>query len=276
MERANLVQRKKEVIKHFDAWSASYEQEVWTRDKYFHEMIESWVLKSISKIEEQKILELGVGPGIYAKKFLERTNFVINVDISYEMLKIAKNNLEKDNDDNNLLNFVLADAQFLPFRNNIFDIINCIEVLRHLPQPYKIIWTIFIEMHRVITKHGSILITIPNILFPLNLLWIFYYKIPLNFLRLFHKKIGYHYDRNASFPHFPVLYNEPEDHMYNFFFLKKLIRKFNLNIFQFLGNFFFPACPKILFPIFKKINKVLGRSPWKFLAYSFLIKLERF
>ncbi|NVM30974.1 MAG: class I SAM-dependent methyltransferase [Candidatus Helarchaeota archaeon] len=271
-----MVQRKKEVIKHFDAWSASYEQEVWTRDKYFHEMIESWVLKSISKIEEQKILELGVGPGIYAKKFLERTNFVINVDISYEMLKIAKNNLEKDNDDNNLLNFVLADAQFLPFRNNIFDIINCIEVLRHLPQPYKIIWTIFIEMHRVITKHGSILITIPNILFPLNLLWIFYYKIPLNFLRLFHKKIGYHYDRNASFPHFPVLYNEPEDHMYNFFFLKKLIRKFNLNIFQFLGNFFFPACPKILFPIFKKINKVLGRSPWKFLAYSFLIKLERF
>ena len=273
MERAILVQRKKEIIKHFDAWSASYEQEVWTRDKYFHYRIKKLVLDLVPENKSQKILELGVGPGIYYKVFAQRNHYVIGIDISKEMLKKTRTNLKINY--YNTSNLILADAEFLPFRINSIDIINCIEVLRHLPQPYKTIWNVFREMQRILSKQGFILLTLPNILFPLNLFSVIYYMIPRYIMRLFHKGIGYHYNSKNSFPHFPVLYNEPEDHMFNLFFMKTLSKRTNLKITLLKGIFFFPACPKILQSIFKRINSALETSHWKFLAYSFFIQLNR-
>ncbi|NVM52176.1 MAG: class I SAM-dependent methyltransferase [Candidatus Helarchaeota archaeon] len=268
-----MVQQKKEVIKHFDAWSASYEQEVWSRDKHFHKLIKEMVINSIQITTEQNILELGVGTGIYLKDFFRGNHFVIGMDISAKMLKKSKEKIEKYHI--NVLNLVLADAEFLPFRGNTFDIINCIEVLRHLPNPYKKIWNVFKEMYRILKIQGSILATLPNILFPLNLFWVFYYFIPLKIMKRFHKGIGIHYNQKRSFPHFPVLYNEPEDHMFNIFFIRSLINRTNLKLNSLRGIFFFPACPKILFPIIKKMNKILGTSIWAALAYAFFIKLNR-
>ncbi len=268
-----MEEQKREVIKHFDAWSASYEDEIWNRDKYFHHGIRNLVLNLLFKYKKQKILELGLGPGIYFNKFIERNHYVIGVDISWDMLKQAKVKMRKNHF--NLFNFVLADAEFLPFRKDSFDTINCIEVLRHLPRPYKTIWNVFREMERTITKKGFVLITLPNILFPLNLFSVVYYTIPRTFLRLFKKKIGFHQGANVSFPHFPVLYNEPEDHMFNLLFIKKLTNKTKLKITHLKGIFFFPACPKMLFPIFNKINQVLSTTRLAFLAYSFLIMLRR-
>ena len=273
MECVILNQQKKEVIKHFDAWTISYEQEIWTRDKYFHNRIKELVLNLVPEIKSQRILELGVGPGIYYKLFVRRHHYVIGMDISKEMLKETRANLKKIH--YNGSNLILADAEFLPFRTNSFDIVNCIEVLRHLPQPYKIIWNVFREMQRILSRQGFILLTVPNILFPLNIFWVIYYMIPRYIMRIFHKGIGYHYNSKGSFPHFPVLYNEPEDHMFNLFFMKKLSFRTNLKNFSMKGIFFFPACPKVFQSLFKRINSALETSCWKFLAYSFFIKMNR-
>jgi len=263
-------QEKSEVIKHFNAWAAHYENEIWGRDKYFHQLLKKQVLNVILTAIRQRILELGVGPGIYMEKFIQQSHSVIGVDSSIQMLKVTRNKLKERG--YNIINLVLADAEYLPFRTRVFDIINCIEVLRHLPHPYQTIWKVFREKVRVITKQGSLIITAPNILFPLNLFSVFYYIIPRTILRLFNKKIGFHYsNRNVSFPHFPVLYNEPEDHMYNLWFMKRLINNFNLKISNLKGIFFFPACPKIFFPILSRLDTILRSSFWIVLAYSFFI-----
>ncbi len=266
-------EEKTEVIQHFDAWSAHYEQEIWGRDKYFHQLLKKQVEIAIKNTTGLTILELGVGPGIYLEEFIKKANNVIGVDISLKMLNLAKDKLRKN--DRNVFNLVLCDAEYLPFRNNTFDIINCIEVLRHLPNPYKTIWNVFKEKQRILTKNGSILITIPNILFPLNTFSIIYYMIPRKIMKLLNKKIGYHYDNNSSFPHFPVLYNEPEDHMFNLLFIKRLIRLVNLKISKMKGVFLFPACPHYFFSILRKIDSILGTSFWRFLAYTFFFNLNR-
>ena len=155
-------QEKSEVIHHFDAWSAHYEKEVWVRDKYFHRLIKKQVLNAISNTIGQEILELGVGSGIYLDQLIQKGHFVTGADISIEMIKVSKKKLKRKG--HNIFNLVLCDAEFLPFRNSIFDVISCIEVLRHLPTPYKTLWTVFRESLRILTKDGSLLITVPNIL----------------------------------------------------------------------------------------------------------------
>jgi len=267
-------QLKKEVIKHFNAWSAHYESEVWGRDKYFHKLLKQLVFNAILNTVEQKVLELGVGPGIYFEQFILKRHYVTGIDISIEMLRISKNKLKKKG--YNVFNLILADVEYLPFRNEVFDVINCIEVLRHLPEPYKTIWKVFREKRRVMKKSGALLITIPNILFPLNLFSVFYYIIPRSIMRLFNKQIGFHYNQNVSFPHFPVLYNEPEDHMYNLLFIKRLISNSQLKISRLKGIFCFPACPRSFSSILQKIDLILGNSYWKFFAYSFFLKLNHF
>jgi ubiquinone/menaquinone biosynthesis C-methylase UbiE len=246
---------------------------VWDRDKYFHELLKTQVFNAILNTLEQKVLELGVGTGIYLEQFILKGHYVTGVDISIEMLRISKNKLKAKG--YNSFDLILADAEYLPFRKGVFDIINCIEMLRHLPEPYKTIWKVFGENRNVLKKLGSLLITIPNILFPLNLFSVFYYIIPRYLMRLFHRKIGFHQNQQyISFPHFPVLYNEPEDHMFNLLFLKRLINNSNLKIAKLKGIFFFPACPKIFFSMLQKLDMILGSSFWVFLAYSFFIKLN--
>lgn len=265
-------QQKVEVIKHFDAWSAQYEKEVWGRDTYFHRRLKNQVMNAILKSNKQRILELGVGPGIYLKYFIQKRHDATGIDISLEMLRITKNKLKSAG--YNDYNLVLADAEYLPFRFGAFNLINCIEMLRHLPQPYKTIWKVIREARRVVTKQGSLLINVPNILFPLNLFSVIYYTIPRNIMRLFNKKIGFQYSQNVSFPHFPVLYNEPEDHMYNLLFMKMLSNNLHLKISKLKGIFFFPAVPKIFFALLKKVDLILGSSFWLFFAYSVYMELN--
>ncbi|MHA1130534.1 MAG: class I SAM-dependent methyltransferase [Candidatus Helarchaeota archaeon] len=266
-------EEKTEVIHHFDAWSAHYEQEVWVRDKYFHTLVKKQVHRAIQNTNAQNIMELGVGTGVYLAEFVQNGYHVTGADISIEMLRITKEKLRQNR--YNVFNLIRCDMEFLPFRKGVFNIVNCIEVLRHLPQPYKTIWKVLREKKRVLTKQGSILITVPNILFPLNLFSIIYYTIPRNIMRRLNKKIGYQYNQNASFPHFPVLYNEPEDHMYNLLFMRRLIRCLNLKLSKWYGIFFFPACPRFLSSILRRIDSILGTSIWRFLAYSYFLKLNR-
>jgi len=54
---------------------------------------------------------------------------------------------------------IIADAHYLPFRNEVFDRIFCIEVLEHLNSPLKALN----EIRRVLNKNGVIIVTVPNL-----------------------------------------------------------------------------------------------------------------
>jgi len=53
---------------------------------------------------------------------------------------------------------IAANGEFLPFKDNIFDLVTCSEVLEHIAEPKKALK----EMYRVLKPGGRLLISTPN------------------------------------------------------------------------------------------------------------------
>jgi len=89
----------------------------------------------------EMILDVGVGPGkIYRTKY-EKSNVIIGVDFSLEMLKKLKD-LKPE------AQVILADGRYLPFVSDSFDISVANEVLKYSDEPQRIVE----EMKRVSRK----------------------------------------------------------------------------------------------------------------------------
>ena len=78
-----------------------------------------------------KILDLGCGTGALLKeiKELNIAEQLFGIDISPNMLEIAKNKLGND------ATLILGDSERLPFEDSSFDAIVCNDSFHHYPQP---------------------------------------------------------------------------------------------------------------------------------------------
>ena len=93
--------------------------------------------------KHQKILDIPAGNGLLAEELREHGHKVVCADI----------NKEKEN-------FVFANmSETLPFSDNEFDTVICLEGIEHLINPTKLIK----ELCRVCKKDGRIIISTPNI-----------------------------------------------------------------------------------------------------------------
>ncbi len=54
---------------------------------------------------------------------------------------------------------IVGDAQALPFKNGVFDLINCNHVIEHVPEDRKVL----AELKRVLNAQGELLLAVPNI-----------------------------------------------------------------------------------------------------------------
>jgi malonyl-CoA O-methyltransferase len=99
----------------------------------------------------KRILDAGCGKGRYAA--LVKSNFpqseVYAVDISEEMLASVPAGIEKRR----------ASIQDMPFRDQEFDVVYCVEALEHVPNPHAALK----EMTRVLRSGGELVIIDKNI-----------------------------------------------------------------------------------------------------------------
>jgi ubiquinone/menaquinone biosynthesis C-methylase UbiE len=102
----------------------------------------------------KKILDIGCGTGnllnYLAKK--DKKSYFFGVEIEKETIKRANKNKYCKREE-----FVLGDAEKLPFKNNFFDEIYCYEVLEHVENLDKVLN----EINRVLRKQGKLRITVP-------------------------------------------------------------------------------------------------------------------
>ena len=120
------------------------------RDPYRTYILYPFLISKINKIKEKKILDVGCGEGYYTRIF-EKNNKCIAVDLSINMIKLAKKK-----SDNSF--YCVADASFLPFRNEVFDYIFCNLVLMDV----KNIKKFYKECYRVLKEKGVLFVNITN------------------------------------------------------------------------------------------------------------------
>ena len=105
----------------------------------------------LSRIQPTSILEVGCGEGFILDCIQDCIPSATTsaLDISYEMVSLAKGRVD-------LACAVVGSAGHLPFPDNCFDLVVCVEVLEHLDNPVRAVE----ELARVASK--NVLASVPN------------------------------------------------------------------------------------------------------------------
>jgi ubiquinone/menaquinone biosynthesis C-methylase UbiE len=108
------------------------------------------IFKLMDVSQGDRVIEIGCGAGNILEKAPQGKLF--GVDISLFILTKAKQKLNKK------VCLFLADAQILPFKDQVFTRVICSEVLEHLLDPLAAVN----EAARILGNQGVVIISIPN------------------------------------------------------------------------------------------------------------------
>ncbi len=137
-----------------------------------------------------KILDIGCGTGRHMGGAISFGNiFVIGADTDKDDIKKAKERmlfLEKTGQVTGRWALTLADIRYLPFDDNIFNLVICSEVLEHIKDDKKAIS----EALRVLKPGGNLVISVPRY-YPEHICWMLsksYGNSPGGHVRIYRKK----------------------------------------------------------------------------------------
>jgi ubiquinone/menaquinone biosynthesis C-methylase UbiE len=104
---------------------ALLDDEGWTANNHYHRLLLRHVPEGC-----QNALEIGCGTGAFARELARRCAHVIGLDLSTEMIRVARSRSEQFEN----LEFELADAMTYSFPQSHFDFVCAIATLHHLNQ----------------------------------------------------------------------------------------------------------------------------------------------
>jgi len=168
------------------------------------------VLKRIKAINPKSILDIATGTGDLAIKFAEEipAKKIVGLDISEGMLEVAKKKI-KGSKLENCIEFIQADSEALPFKDNTFDAITVSFGIRNFENLEKGLS----EIKRVLNSNGLFIILETSV--PTKTLYKQGYKLHTKYVlpvigKLFSKdKVAYKYlcESASIFPHGEALNN---------------------------------------------------------------------
>lgn len=139
--------KKREVMRHYD-FSASVYDTQYAEEQ--NEKMEA-ALNSISLNKDSFVLDAGCGTGLLFKHIEKAAKLIVDLDVSLKILKKAKKRVKQLSK----VAVIRADADFLPFKNNVFDATFAITLLQNMPDPLVTLD----EMKRVSKDHATIVVT---------------------------------------------------------------------------------------------------------------------
>lgn len=129
------------------------EGEYYTRSRLFrwwHTFRFQKAFDIVSKMESSVIVDLGCDGGNFTQKLLD-LGVVVGLDISSSFIQAGKDRVKE-------AHFILSDVHSLPLREGSFNLVTCMEVLEHLPEPDRVIF----ESWRVLRWDGRLFISTPD------------------------------------------------------------------------------------------------------------------
>jgi len=142
------------------AWTYDLAAKRYDRIKQFKPLDDDWLLAGpmmhkLRQVNGPLILDVATGTGRMPRALLRRPQFsghVIGLDLSRNMLKQAREKLSLHSGRYTLIRH---DAQDLPFVDQTFDAVSCLEALEFMPSPQRVLS----EMARVLRPGGILLVT---------------------------------------------------------------------------------------------------------------------
>ncbi|HEA83726.1 MAG TPA: class I SAM-dependent methyltransferase [Thermodesulfobacterium geofontis] len=138
-------------MKYFDKIAKVYDSWYTTKTGSYVDKTEKELVLSLLKIKKGFSLDLGCGTGNYTLELHKKGFEVIGLDSSKEMLKVARKKVPE-------LLFINGDAYFLPFKDQVFNLVVSITMFEFIKEPTKVMK----EIYRVLKPGGEVLIGTMN------------------------------------------------------------------------------------------------------------------
>ena len=117
----------------------------------------TWYLTTyIERIKEWRIADLGCGTGRWTKFIAKKVKLVEAIDPSDAVFSAAHINKDEQN-----VRITQASVSNIPFDNNTFDFVICLELIEHLNKKYHMLF--LREIQRVAKEKAIIIISTPNL-----------------------------------------------------------------------------------------------------------------
>lgn len=139
--------KKREIMRLYDVTAHLYDMRYAEEQR---QKIEA-ALEETSIKKYSLVLDVGCGTGILFNYVAGKAKMVVGLDISRKTLQEAKKRAK------NIRNahLVLADADNMPFQENLFDYVFGVTVLQNMPKPAKTL----AEIRRVAKEKSKIIVT---------------------------------------------------------------------------------------------------------------------
>jgi ubiquinone/menaquinone biosynthesis C-methylase UbiE len=135
----NYTDRRKIIQTYYSSRAKDYDKQksrTWKSGKGFGTEVINELLKAFNGSRNQTILEVGVGTGRNTKFLLKFKNCFVGLDLTKDMLRIAKN---KTHAHRRQIDLILGDAEHLPFADGSFDAILCMSTMHYFWDQGKIL-----------------------------------------------------------------------------------------------------------------------------------------
>ncbi len=130
---------------HYDGW---YQSELGS----FVDKVQKQLIEEAAELKiNEKVLDIGSGTGNYSLWLAQRGLEVTAIDQSKEMMNIAKKKAEEKN---RRIEWILENAQYLPFEDNSFDLVISVTAIEFMDNPTHVIQ----EAMRVLKPNGRLVI----------------------------------------------------------------------------------------------------------------------
>lgn len=174
------------------------------------------------------ILDLGCGTGIHLSLLRNYGRIIIGADKSYVLVKEAKNFLENREE----IKLLVSEAGKLPFHQQTFDLVFLNDSLMHFENQIEAIN----EISRVLKKGGRLILIEPNIINPLIMLTLLFFKDGLRIFRrnraITRKLISRYFNLEKETP-FNLIYTKDKGKIFLINLFDKIMSLCFLSIFSF-------------------------------------------
>lgn len=130
-----------------------------TSEEYNNEVEPNEILETVSSVltDGNRILDVGCGDGSLSLYIKDKFRRFYGAEISEEAARVAQKQ-------GNLLSLMDLNIS-LSYKDNVFDVVTCLDVIEHLLEPRLLL----AEIYRVLQPNGQLILTTPNFRYFRNL-----------------------------------------------------------------------------------------------------------